>query len=93
MKRVNKLKNEPEFYNTLSNNCTTNIIDHVNTITPKKIPFRIESIMPENSDQVAYELGLIDTDLSFEDARAKFLINERAKETTKENFSLKIRGR
>src|SRR5262249_45004567 len=27
--RANKLKKEPEFYNTLTNNCTTNLVRHV----------------------------------------------------------------
>ncbi len=36
VKRTNKLKDNPEFYNSITNNCTTNIVRHVNTITPKK---------------------------------------------------------
>ena len=35
--RANNLKEKPEFYNTLTNNCTTNIASHVNKITPSKI--------------------------------------------------------
>ena len=35
MKRVNKLKTDPEFYNTLTNNCTTNIRRHVNRIATR----------------------------------------------------------
>jgi len=91
--RVNDLKQRPEFYNTIINTCTTNIVRHINKITPDKIPLLSISILfPENSDELAYKLGLIDTDLTFEKSREKFLINERAmKYADDPNFSLKIR--
>ena len=38
MKRVNQLHDEPEFYDTLSNNCTTNIVRHINTLAPDRVP-------------------------------------------------------
>ena len=48
--------------------------------------------MPENSDKVAYGLGLLDTELPFEEAREKFLINKRAQKYADDpNFSVKIR--
>ena len=90
--RANKLKDSPEFYNTFLNNCTTNIVKHVNNVTPERVPWSIEFIMPENSDKVAYELGLLDTELPFEEAREKFLINKRAQKYADDpNFSVKIR--
>ncbi len=77
--RANTLRDTPEFYNTLTNTCTTNIVEHVNTITPHRIPFlSLRILLPENSDALAYELGLIDTDLTFPEAREKYHINERA---------------
>jgi hypothetical protein len=33
------LKQRPQFYNTATNNCTTRIVDHVNAITPGRIPY------------------------------------------------------
>jgi hypothetical protein len=90
--RINYLKENPEFYNSAFNNCTTNIAENVNTITPGKIPFSLALILPESSDKLAYDLGLIDTDLSFGEARKKFLINDRAeKYADAPDFSVKIR--
>ncbi len=93
MDRANKLKDKPEFYNSLTNNCTTNIVRHVNTITPQRLPkFSRDILLPATSDELAYQLGLIDTELSLEEARKKFLINDRAllyADAT--DFSLKIR--
>lgn len=93
IERTNTLKNYPEFYNTVTNTCTTNIVKHVNKITPKRVPFfNLRILFPANSDKLAYRLGLIDTDLSFEDARNKFLINDRAiKYADNDDFSVKIR--
>lgn len=91
--RVNKLYEKPEFYNTLVNTCTTNIVKHVNLITPKTIPwydFRI--FFPANSDVLAYELGLIDTELTFQEARLKYHVNDKGGlYKGREDFSVKIR--
>jgi hypothetical protein len=91
--RANELREQPEFYNTLTNTCTTNIVAHVNKVSPRKLPFfDLSMIFPEYSDGLAYELGLIDTDLSFEQAREKYHINERAMQYADDpNFSRKIR--
>lgn len=92
IERTDKLSKHPEFYNTLTSTCTTNIVDHVKEITDKKIPFDWSILFPANSDAFAYNLGLIDTDLSFEKAREKFLINEKALRYADDPmFSVKIR--
>lgn len=93
VKRVNKLNESPEFYNTVTNTCTTNIVEHVNKITPKRVPFfNLRILLPANSDKLAYELGLIDTTLPFEQARVRYFINYKAmKYADDPDFSLKIR--
>jgi len=93
IKKVNLLNDSPEFYNTLTNACAINIAKHANKVLNKKIPFHINMLMPEYSDKLIYELGLIDTDLNFNKAREHFLVNKLAENATEENFSLKIRGR
>ena len=93
VKRANDLKDNPEFYNTISNTCTTNIVTHINEITPRRVPFlSLRILLPENSDKLAYELGLIDTSLPFEDTRKRYNINDRAlKYADDPEFSLRIR--
>jgi hypothetical protein len=76
--RVNQLNEEPEFYGTLRNNCTTNLLDHVNTIATRPIRYGPRIMLPGYSDELAHERGLLDTDLPLDAARAHFLINERA---------------
>ncbi len=41
LKRANKLRREPENYNLITNNCTTNIVRHVNEISSERIPLRV----------------------------------------------------
>jgi hypothetical protein len=90
--RANALRERPEFYNTLTNTCTTNIAKHVNDISPKQIPWDLRLLMPENSDALAYELGLIDNSIPLEDLRKQHLITGKAEMySTSENFSELIR--
>lgn len=78
LERANGLRERPEFYNTLTNTCTTNIVRHVNEIAPGKVPFSYKVLLPGYSDRLAYDLGLLDTDLPFEEAKARHHINARA---------------
>lgn len=92
LRRANALREAPEFYNTLTNTCTTNIWRHVNRIAPKTLPLSLAVLLPRRSDRFAYERGLIDTELPFERARERFKINERARLwADKPEFSRKIR--
>lgn len=93
VQRANTLKDKPEFYNTLTNTCTTNLVQHANIIVPGRIPFSYKVLFPGYSDRLAYDLGLIDTTLSFAEIRAKYKINERAeKYANSPDFSQKIRA-
>jgi hypothetical protein len=93
LERANRLRERPEFYNTLTNTCTTNIVRHVNQIAPRKVPFSYKVLLPGYSDRLAYDLGLLDTDLPFEEARARYRINERAlRYADSAGFSRLIRG-
>ena len=92
--RANTLKDHPEFYNTIWSTCTTNILDHINKIRQDKITkwdYRI--FFPGYSDKIAYDVELLDTDLSFDEVRKKFQINDLAESWQKgEIFSEVIRG-
>jgi hypothetical protein len=79
LERANALRERPEFYNTVTNNCTSNVVRHVNAIAPDRVPSGIKTILPGYTDEVAHRLGLIDTSLDIEEARARFRINEVAK--------------
>lgn len=92
LNKVNELKNKPEFYNTITNTCSTNIVRHANLISPKKIPFNYKILMPGYADKLIFDLNLIDTNLALHEAKKIFLINEKAeKYADYDNFSEMIR--
>lgn len=93
VERMNHLKDHPEFYNSVSSNCTNNIVRHLNRVASKRVsPYHLKVIFPGYSDRVAYKLGLIDTDLSFDDARARFRVDVRGRQLVgKPDFSSQIR--
>jgi Domain of unknown function (DUF4105) len=79
MVRSDKLTREPEFYNTFWNNCTTSILLHANALREEKIPWTIKTLLPSHSDEIIYNLGLINTKLSLSEARSYYRIDELAR--------------
>jgi len=93
LQRAEKLATEPEFYNTVANNCTTNIMKHVRRFSGKAIPWwDIRYLLPEFSDKIAYDAGMLKSDLSLDEARHYFSITERSQQClSRESFSSCIR--
>jgi hypothetical protein len=95
-KRINTLYETPEFYNTVTNNCTTNIAQHINNINDKEfqVPWNISLLLPEKSDVYANERNFLNIDktLSTENMREKYFISDKAKEASDTPFSEKIRS-
>ncbi len=94
--RVNQIARRPEFYNTLTNNCTTNLVDHVNNVFPNQIPrndWRL--LLPGRSDRLAFELGLLNLPTQdFESMRPLYRINDQVASYEFDNdFSVRIRQR
>lgn len=91
--RADKLTKEPEFYNTLWNTCTTSILRHVNSLREEKIAsLDMKILLPSNSDKIAFDLWLIDTNLTLDEAREYYKINTlSAIHWDNENYSELIR--
>jgi hypothetical protein len=93
MQRVNKLHDEPEYYDTLSNNCTTNIVRHINALAPGSIPTDYRVLLPGFADNLAYELGLIDNSRPFAEVKQRARVNDLALRYRDDpHFSQRIRG-
>lgn len=92
MERVNHLAEHPEFYNTLTNNCTTNIRLHVNNVFGDRIPRDYRVLLTGYSDRLAYELGLLESVGTFEETRQQARVNPIAyRYGDRADFSRKIR--
>ncbi len=92
--RVNEIARQPEFYDLITNNCTTNIVDLVNQLRPGSIPGDIRVVLPGHSDRMAYDLGLLAAEGPFEEIKAASKINLAANLYADDpNFSQAIRQR
>ena len=92
--RVNGLARQPEFYDTITNNCTTNIVDHINRLAAGRAPADVRVMLPGLADQYAYDLGLIDRRLPFAETKRRARINDLADQFREApDFSQKIRAR
>jgi hypothetical protein len=77
MRRVNALKEQPEFYNTLTTNCTTTI--WVNSkINEDHLPFSWKLIFSGYVPEYLYEHGRLVTNQPFDELQKQSLINSRA---------------
>jgi len=90
--RVNRLYEQPEFYNTLTQNCYTTLRADVSSIAPSKNSFDWRILANGYADQMLYEKGNMDTDLSFPEAKKYFHINQYVSDDNNpKDFSLRIR--
>ena len=93
MRRVNTLKRRPEFYDTLMNNCTTNLVAHLNRAQPGFFPLDSFSILSGYSDLAAYSLGALVDYGSFQETRRRAHVNALARAfADSPHFSQKIRA-
>lgn len=90
--RVNELADRPEAYNTFTNNCTTAIRGHVNKAVPGLLPYNWQVLLPGYFDRLAYDRGLLDTRVSFEETRSRSEITRQAyRYRDSAEFSVQIR--
>lgn len=73
------LGRDPEWYNTLTDNCTSRLRDHVNDVAPGLIPPTWRVVLPGYTDELMISLGRLQGPEGLEAARRKWWINERAK--------------
>ena len=88
---INRLADHPQWYNALTQNCTTTIRSHAqNAGLAGRLDWRL--LANGHVDQLLYERAQIDTALSFADLRARSNITERAKAADDStDFSARIR--
>jgi hypothetical protein len=91
LNEVNHLADHPQWYNALTQNCTTAIRGHAqNTGAGGRLDWRL--LANGYLDQLLYERGQIDTRLAFDELRARSNITERAKAAgDSPEFSARIR--
>jgi len=92
LRRANDLREHPEFYDTLTNNCTSNIVQHVNQLRSDQIGFDVRTLLPGLSPRLAYDLGLLEPRGSFEQTREQANVTQLARQwRDAPDFSQRIR--
>lgn len=92
IKQINELKNHPEFYNTLTTNCTTTI--WFNTlVNSTHLPMNWKILVSGYLPNYLYENGRLETHgLTFSELQQRALINPKAHTAdTAADFSIRIR--
>lgn len=80
LERVQQLAAQPEYYDSLTNNCTSNLVHHLNRTRLGQLPADWRSQLPGQSDRLAYSLGLLKTTLPFEETRRRAWISSRIRQ-------------
>ena len=78
LKDINQLKDHPSWYNALTDNCTTTIRYHAKNVAAGR-PFDWRILANGYLDALAYQRGQIDTELPFDELKARSNITEKAK--------------
>jgi Domain of unknown function (DUF4105) len=89
--KINQLKERPEFYNTLTTNCTTDVWSLVRHLSGQ-LPLDWRVLLSGYFPAYAYELGSLDTSMPFAALRSISLINAKAHAADQgPDFSARIR--
>ena len=80
LRRTNKLSVDPEWYNTITNTCTTNIVGHVNEVYPGRVPRAVAVLMPGLSPKLLQRNNLVVIRGSLEETMENSIIDPRAME-------------
>lgn len=91
--RINSLRQHPEFYNSLTTNCTTNIWLQ-SRVNPDHLPFSWKILVSGYVPEYLYESGRLDTSVPFAELQRSSIVNARAQAADQAaDFSQRIRER
>lgn len=89
--KINRLNDRPEFYNTLTTNCTTDVVALARALG-SDMRYSWKVVLSGYAPEYAYELGKLDSSVPFAELRRRSLINPRAHAVGDDPaFSIKIR--
>lgn len=93
MGRATALAERPEFYNTVTNNCTSNIVRIIDRGLPhgKRLGLSWRLLFSGYADAFAYDVGRLKTSLSFAALKNRSLIVRPPDSTIGKDFSAAIR--
>ncbi len=78
LKRTNALAEKPEWYNTITNTCTTNLVQHINDIYPGRVPMGLAWLLPGLSPEMMERERLIHIEEDLSTTMERSRIDKRA---------------
>ena len=78
LNRTNALAEKPEWYNTITNTCTTNLVQHINDIYPGRVPMGLAWLLPGLSPEMMEREKLIHIEEDLATTMERSRIDERA---------------
>jgi len=79
LREADRLGREPAWYNTLTDNCTSRLRDHVNDVAPGLVPPTWRVVLPGYTDELMISLGRLRGDGDLARTRQRWRINDRAR--------------
>lgn len=73
---AHRLESKPEFYNTVTSNCTNLLADAANRVNPGSVPWSFARIFTGYADDELYKLKLIPHDKPFEEVYKESRVDE-----------------
>jgi hypothetical protein len=93
VRQINSMKENPEWYNTLTTNCTTDVVRLIRAYGGRA-RYNWKVLLSGYAPQYAYENGSLDTCIPFTELRKLSYINSKARAVGEDpEFSRKIRER
>lgn len=94
LKAATDLRERPQWYNALTDNCTTTLIGHSRRVALPEARFDWRWILNGHLHEVMHERGTIDSSVPLDELRERALINDRALAAESDaDFSRLIRQR
>jgi hypothetical protein len=95
LEKVNALAKTPEFYNTVADNCTSNVISRIAAMPggAGHPPYSWKLLLSGYTDSYAYDLGRLDRALPFSELKLRSRLADGADASIASNYSSAIRAR
>jgi hypothetical protein len=94
VQRANSLHTTPEWYNSITSSCASNLAQHYEVINQVSLPPDYRILLPGFSGELLAELDLLPEGMTVDQAMASFRVDERARTLPlDENFSRTLRNR
>ncbi len=92
LERVNGLHEKPEFYNTISDNCTTSLATHIRKIRGRR-RWDPRLLLNGHTDEMARETGWISSELPLDEMRKRHYVNRLVEDVEDpSDYSARIRA-